>query len=284
MTGSGPILGLGGVAGDLWALQDNGNLYHSTGGAFALQDTFTGGVKALHVVGNTIVVVQYRSIQWCTANCTATSAFTGIDLISLQLDGEAACGKNATTFAVIVSDVNSMAQLYEWNGAGFTRTNQSLGVRYPRACWYDASGALNISGENKIIQYDQGAATPQVITTNATTFMGGFDLEGTSWTVGQNGAVARRTGSAWSPFTTSSTGTLWTVGGLRADEIFAFGYFQSSVGNGYKWNGTALVPTGDLLPNGGSMSLFRSMLITSPTELYVGGQNASGPVVVRGRR
>lgn len=284
VTGTGPILALSGVHNDVWAIQDNGNLYHSTGGAFALVTQFSGGVKGLHVVGNLIVVLQYRAIRWCSSNCTTPTAFDTIDLVSPGLDAEAACGKDASTIAVIVSDTSSMAQLYEWNGTTFMRTNQNLGVRYPRACWYDAAGGLNVAGEDKIINYANGAASPQVITTTGTTYFGGYDAAGTGWTAGQNGTVAKRVGSSWSKLTTTSTNTLYAVGGPRSDEIFMFGLFQSNVGNGYRWNGTSLVPTGELLPSSGSQSVFRHLLVTSPDELFVGGSNQAGPVIVRGSR
>jgi hypothetical protein len=286
VTGSGPIIAISGTATNLYALQDNGNLYHSTGGAFSLVTTFAGGVKDLHVEGSLIVVLRYRAILFCSNNCTSESAFTSIDLVALGLDAEAACGLDASHLAVVVSDTSSMGQIYEWNGTSFLRTNTNLGIRYPRHCWYEPSGAINIAGENKVVFWDQGAATPQTLipSGNAVTFFGGFTTTDSAWAAGQNGNVQRRMGSTWTALTTSTTNPMFTVGGPSANEIYAFGLFSSAYGNGFKWNGMTLAATGDILPNGGQQSVFQSILVTGPNEMYVGGQNTSGPVIARGRR
>ena len=132
--------------------------------------------------------------------------------------------------------------------------------------------------------YDGATATPQPVAGSQTYFFGGFDLEGTSWVVGEDAAVARRVNNLWTKLNTTGTNSLYAVGGLRPDEIFAFGYFATNAGNGYLWNGSALVPTGELLPNTGTGSVIRRLLVTSPGGLFVAGANSSGPLILRGRR
>jgi len=233
------------------------------------------------------VVVRYRAILFCTMGtaCTSESMFTSIDLVPLGLDGEAACARNASTLAVVVSDTGSMGQLYEWNGTTFTRTQTSLGVRYPRSCWYDTAGRLHVAGENKIVVYEQSAALPEtLVNSGSVTFSGGFSDQTASWAVGTSGNVHRRVGSAWAPLVTNTTNTMSAVGGPTPDEIYVFGFWGPAYGNGFKWNGSTLTGTGNLLPSATSQSSMRVIRVTGPNELYVGGGTPSGPLIFRGRR
>lgn len=285
-TSSSYIIAISGSATDLWAAQDTGYLFRSTGGAFGPPFPIQYGVKDLYASGGTVVIIQTRSIRTCTSACTSETAFADFDLLdgTFNLYGEAVCGNGPNDITAIVSDTGSMGQVFHWDGAAWTRTNANLGVQYPRACWFDAAGALNVVGRDVVVRSDMGATSTETLSTNLTGYYGGGEVGGTSWVVGPNHYVARRNDSTWTPFTLSTQSTLWAVGGLSANEVYAFGYFHSSVGNGFKWNGTTLTPTGNLLPNTGTQSSIRALHVTGPNELFVGGNNQAGPIIIRGRR
>ncbi len=287
-TSTSYIVGISGSATDLWAVQDTGFIFHSTGAGFNLVGPIQYGAKALYAVGGTVVIIQTRSIRTCTADCTTgETAFADFDLLagSYNLFGEAVCGREANDITAIVSDSNSMAQVFHWDGSTWTRTNPNLGIRYPRACWFDSTGGLNVAGEDGVVRSESGATTNQPLSSNFAIYYDGADFNGTSWVVGPNHYVARRTGSTWTQLPQTTMSSLYTVGGLSENEVYALGYFHSTVGNGFKWNGTALTPLGiNTLPNTGQQSAIRSMVVTAPNEIYLGGSNNSGPIIIRGRR
>lgn len=287
-TSSSYIIGLSGNATDLWAVQDTGYLFHSTGAGFSLVSPIQYGAKGLYAAGGTVVILQNRGFKTCTSNCINDAAFTEFSLVGLpgNLTGEAICGREGNDITAIVSDTNYMGQVFHWNGAAWSLTDSNLGVRYPRACWFDSAGGLNVVGQDQVVRSEQGANTPEPLSTTSTTYYGGREVAGTSWVVGQSHYVARKLSGAWTPFTVSgSTTTLYVVGGLSQNEVYAFGYYSSTVGSGFKWNGTTLSPMGpNGLPNTGLQSNIRAMLVTAPNELYVAGSNTSGPIIIRGRR
>ncbi|MFZ5439523.1 MAG: hypothetical protein ACOZQL_05925 [Myxococcota bacterium] len=290
------IVGLSGAANDLWAVQDyNSGVFHSTGGGFTRLFSLQDGAVGLYASGGTVVILQGRAIRTCTppAPCTQESDFARLDLLnsamSWNLFGEAVCGRGPTQIAAIVSNTQSLAELFEWNGTSWTRTNGNLGVANPSRCWYGDDGALYVSGEDGLVHYDQGAATPIVLTTDGTGFNGGMTVAGTSWVAGWKEHVARGTGTSFTPVTPlngSGMQVLYAAGGLRADEVFFFGYYVSSnaQGNGFRWDGATLRPVGDLLPGFGQGSTVRLLHVTGPNELYVAGGDGTRPLVARARR
>ncbi len=285
VTSSSYIIAISGTANDLWAAQDTGYVFHSAGGAFSLQFPIQYGVKDLYANGGTVVLVQGRSIRTCTANCTTDTAFADYSLISpYNLTAEAACGRGPNDITVIVSDTQNMAQVFQWNGTMWTRTNSNLGIAYPRACWFDEGGVLYVAGQDEVARSDSGATTIETLSNNLSTYYSGASVGGTQWVVGQGGYIGRRNGTTWTKVTGPSTSILWAVGGLSANELYAFGYWDSTAGNGVKWNGTTLSSAGNLLPGTGSQSTIRAMLVTGPNEIYAVGNNQSGPIIVRGRR
>jgi hypothetical protein len=167
----------------------------------------------------------------------------------------------------------------------WARTDTNLGIAYPRGCWFDSAGALYVIGQDAVIRSESGATTTDTLSTNLTGYYGGAEVGGTQWIVGPNHYVARQTAPrVWTKFPVTTSSTLWTVGGLSEAEVYAFGYWETTAGNGFKWNGTALTPVGNLLPGTGSQSMIRAMLVTGPNEIYVAGSNQSGPIIIRGRR
>jgi hypothetical protein len=288
---SSAIVGLGGVTGDVWALQESGALLRSQNGPFELKVAFTGGGKALFVSGGTVVVALNRALRVCTSGCIAESDFDSLSLLDsgrgYNLTSEALCGRGPSDVVAIVSDTGNQAQLFEWKGAGWTRVSSSLGVRYPRACWFDVSGVLYVVGEAKVVRFEQGAATPEPLPGQAlTVYPGGAHVEGNAYVVGPSHFIARRVAGTWEQVSlqTSSGTTLWAVGGLRADEVFAFGGYHSTARNGFRWNGTSWSVTGDLLPGFGPQSVAKVLHVTGPNEFYVGGGSSSAPLIARARR
>ncbi|HEY0881179.1 MAG TPA: hypothetical protein VGD87_06605, partial [Archangium sp.] len=282
---------LGGSSSDLWAIQDTGHLFRSTGGAFNWVFTMQYGAKALYAKNNTVVIVQTRSIRTCppTNNCTVEASYETFALLNsganLNLFGEAACGQAANDITVVVSDVNNMAGLIHWDGMTWTRTNANLGIRYPRACFYDSAGRLHVVGEDGIAIEEEGAITIEPITTNLTNFSGTTLSEGQYFAVGYNALWRKPMGGTWTQFPLPTTQTLHVAVGLLPNELYMLGYFNSTNGSGWKWNGTTFVAAGTtLLPSTGSQSLIRTSLVTSPTEFFLGGSNTAGPLIVRARR
>ncbi len=289
VTSTSYVVGLGGTATDLWAVQDTGSLFHSTGGAFNFLFSFSSGVKGIYAAGGTVVVIGSRSIRTCTANCTTAAAFATFQLLNSPLNynlyDESVCGRGPNDITVIVSDSTSSGQVFHWDGSTWTRTNATLGVDYPNGCWFDSAGVLYVAGQDAVVRSESGATTVDPLSSNFTGYNAGTDLAGTSWIVGPSSYMARRLGSTWTPLTSPTPTSLYTVAGLSQNEVYALGYFNSAIGNGYKWNGTALSPMGmTALPNTGMQSAIRSSLVTAPNELYLGGSNQAGPIILRGRR
>lgn len=290
-TSSTPILGLSGAANDVWALQESGALFRSTGGAFQLQTTFQYGGKSLYASGGTVALVQTRRLLTCTSGCTQATDYVPFELLdsgkNYNLFGEAICGRGPSDVVAIVTDTSNVAQLFRWNGSLWTRESTDLGMRYPRGCWFDGAGVLYVVGEGMVVRYDSGAATPETLPGQAyTVYYGGADLAGEQYVVGPSHYIARRGSGSWSQIAvnTSSPSTLWAVGGLSATEAFAFGYYHSTVGNGFVWNGTSWRSAGNLLPGFGQQSQARVLFVTGPGELYVGGASSTSPLIARGRR
>ena len=286
VTSSSYITSISGTPTDVWAAQDTGYVFHSTGGAFSLQFPIQYGVKELYANGGTVVIVQTRSIRTCTSSCTTETAYTDFSLLNgtFNLFGEAACGRGPNDITVIVSDTQNMAQVFHWDGTSWTRTNSNLGIAYPRACWFDEGGVLYVAGQDEVARSDSGATTIETLSNNLSTYYGGASIAGTQWVVGQSGYVGRRNGTTWTKVAGPSTSILWAIGGLAENEMYGFGYWDSSAGNGVKWNGSVLSAAGNLLPGTGSQSTIHTMLVTGPNEIYAAGNNQSGPIIVRGRR
>ncbi|MBL8916919.1 MAG: hypothetical protein JNM17_39815 [Archangium sp.] len=290
-TSTSYIIGLSGSTNDLWAIQDTGHLFHSTGGVFTWQFAFQYGAKDLYASGGTVVMIQTRSIRTCTSGCTQEADFQTLDLLNSGMNwnlfGEALCGRGPNQITAVVSDTQDRGQLFEWNGSMWTRTNSNLPIDSPRACWFDSNGGLYIAGEDAMVFYDQGAATAVPLSNNFTIYYGGAFVEGSTYVVGPSDYVARGTGSSIARISMPGAGQLFhAVGGLRGDEVFAVGYYTSTngVGNGLLWNGTQFRPLGDKFPGFGSGSTGRVVHVTTPNEIFIAGGDGAGPLIARGRR
>lgn len=289
-TSSSYIIGLSGEQGDLWAVQDTGHLFRSTGGAFVHQFSFDYGAHDVYAAGGMVVILQTRAILTCTSGCTQLSDFTRLDLlnsaINWNLFGETLCGQGTSRVVAIVVNTSNQAQLMEWNGTTWSRTANDLGVVHPRGCWFDAQDRLFVVGQDGVVIEDNGGFTPVSLSSNFTTYTSGVSFGDTNWVVGQQGYVASGMGTTFTKLVTGGGSILWAAGGLSADELYFFGYWSSTngIGNGFKWNGAQLQPVGNLLPGFGAQSTVRVIHRVSDTELYVAGTNGNGPAIARGRR
>ncbi len=289
VTSTSYVIGLSGEPGNLWALQDTGHLFRSTGGEFVRQFAFTGGAKAIYASGNTVVVLQTRRIRTCTSGCTQDSDFATLDLLNSGLNwnlfGGALCAQGPSHVIAAVSDTNDRTQLFEWNGTSWARTISNFGIDDPRACWFDVQGRLFISGEDAVAFEDNGAVTTIPLSANFSLYFGGANVNGTNWVTGQYGFVASGTGATLTALTTGG-GALYAAGGLRADEVFLLGAYNptNGVGSGYRWDGAQLRALGNSISPFGPQSAVRVIHPASATELYLAGTDGTGPVILRGRR
>lgn len=289
-TSSSYVIGLSGDVGNLWAVQDTGHLFRSTGGAFARQFSFSYGAVDLYASGNTVVILQTRTIRTCTSGCTQESDFATLDLLNSGMNwnlfGGALCGQGASHIVAAVSDVNDKTQLFEWNGTTWSRTNTNFGIDDPRSCWFDEQGRLFVSGEDAVAFDDGGAITVIPLSSNFSIYLGGTNVGGTNWVTGQYAYVASGSGATLTKMTNNGESLLHAAGGLRSDEVFLLGYYNSTnaVGAGFKWDGTQLRPVGNSIPQFGAQSTVRVIYPASANELYLAGTNGTGPTIVRGRR
>lgn len=289
-TSTSYVIGLSGDAGNLWAVQDTGHLFRSTGGAFVHQFSFPYGAHDVYASGTMVVILQTRAILTCSTDCTQLTNYAQFDLLNsganLNLFGETLCGQGTSRMVAVVSDTDNDAQVMEWNGNSWSRTASDIGVRYPRGCWFDDQNRLWVVGQDGVVFDDGGAFTPISLSTNFTTYTSGISFGSTNWVAGQYGYVGSGSGATITSLNTGGDNLLWASGGLSSDEIYFLGYWTGTngIGSGFKWNGTQLKPVGNLLPAFGSGSTVRVIHKVSDTELYVAGTNGSGPAIVRGRR
>ena len=285
---SGAIIGLGGTHNDVWALQDNGAVFHSTGAAFNKVLQF-GYSNAFYASGSTVAIVQNRTILTCTGDCEDGGAYSNLQLLDggWNYFGETVCGDGPNHVVVVATDTSNDAVLFDWNGSSWSHTN-SIGLSYPRSCWFDRNGGLYVSGEGGMVFLEQGASTPFSLGENGNYIYGGVTMDdSTTWAVGSYQFVARGSGTNFTQVPTSGASPSFrAAGGLQSDEVFLLGFYTTTnaIGSGYVWNGTQLKKVGDTLPNMRNGSMVYSILPTASNELFIGGSDGNGPTILRGRR
>ncbi len=282
------IIGLGGTHNDVWALQESGGVFHSTGAAFNKVGQF-GYSNAFYASGSTVAIVQTRTILTCTGGCDDAGAYTNLPLLDggWNYFGETVCGEGANHVVVVVTDTNSDAVLFDWDGSGWSHTN-AIGISYPQACWFDGNGGLYVAGEGGMVFLEGGASTQVPLGDNGSYIYGGVTMDdSTTWAVGSYQFVARGSATSFTQVPTSgASASFRAAGGLQSDEVFLLGYYTTTnaIGSGYVWNGTQLKKVGDTLPNMRSGSMVNAVLPAASNELFMGGSDGNGPVILRGRR
>lgn len=293
-TSSLAVVAISGDTNDVYAGQEFGDLFHSTGGGFAKLFRFSSGIRSIYASGGTVVVVSGGEIRTCKSNCTTEAAFATLSLNNSAMNwnffGKAACGDRADHVMVIVTDRTSAAagQVIEWNGSTWTRTNSNLGIANPTACWFDGQGNYFVSGDDKVVFVENGSSTPINFSTNNTSYRGGATIDGVTWVVGPNLFVAKGTGLAIAKVDTGHTvsQTLSSALAVTSDEVYLLGFFSSTngIGAGLKWNGAGFTTVGTSLPSFGQQSGVRVTHRTSAKEVFVVGADSDGPLIIRGRR
>lgn len=285
-TSSSGIVGMGGVAGDVWALQESGDLLHSSGGPFTALFKFSGGGRELYVQGSTVVVALWRALRVCTANCTSETAFSDFDLVSLGLDAFAVCGRGADIYA-ITEDTMYGGGLYQYS-TGQWMSVGALPIRYPRSCWVDDANVLWVTGGGGVVRYDGQSATYESLTQDTSlTFYGGASIGGETWAVGAGQRIGRRgTGGGWTvdEHPQSGTTTLNAIGGVP-DAVFAIGSVTQGTAVRYlEWDGGTWTEHQDALPGLPGFGAGNVVLPISDREIYLGGLNDTAPWIARGTR
>lgn len=286
MSSSG-IVGLGGVTGDVWALQESGALLRSTNGPFTRQFTFTGGGRDLYVNGSTVVVALWRALRVCTSGCSLETDFSDFNLVSLGLDAFAVCGRGTAIWA-ITEDTMYNGGLYQLVNGQWTSLG-ALPIRYPRHCWVDDADVLWVAGQNGVVRYDGQSSVFEEVTPPQTgvTFYGGASIGGTAWVVGGGQRIARRTGPAtWvvEEHPAGSSQTLLAIGG-PADAMLAIGGVQQSSRPRYLTSdGGTWTEVNTALPGLPGFGAGNVVFAPSNALLYIGGVNDTGPWIARGTR
>lgn len=293
-TSSLAVVALSGDANDVYAGQELGDFFHSTGGGFTKLFRFSTGIRSLYASGGTVVMVSGGDIRTCKTNCTTEAAFDTLSLNNPAMNwsffGKAACGEGPNHIVVIVTDRTSSAagQVFEWDGTAWARTNSNLGISNPTACWFDGSGNFYVSGDDRVVLVENGSSTPISFSTNNTNYRGGATIDGVTWVVGPNLFVAKGSGLSISPVSTGHTvsQTLGAVAAVTSDEVYLLGYYSSTnnLGPGLKWNGTSFTTLGNSLPGFGLQSGVRVTHRTSANEVFMAGADSDGPIIIRGRR
>ncbi|MBS1153652.1 MAG: hypothetical protein H6Q89_5350, partial [Myxococcaceae bacterium] len=291
----GSITGLSGHPGELWAVSDNGHVYRRTDGGFGEMLGWTSSWTDVYVAptGAVFIASNVRTLRWCLNNCTSPAAFDTFDIPNSSSDLDALCGSSATDVYAIANRDSSIAILWHWDGVSWTQLSNNLGLISPRDCYLRPDGVLFITGIRDVVRWEQGAATVETAGLDLSAL--GADATSQTWTgihglgdsmvtVGAKKRALTRNAatSTWSltanPINTSTNFN--AVGFAWPDEAYAASNSGAPkllhVSDGGPW-----VPTAVDLP---AITSVNEILVLTPDEVYFGGSDNNGPVIVRGRR
>jgi len=279
-----PILGVGGVSGALWALQQSGRLLRSSGGGLSEAFAFTGNGVGLVVQGMQVVVALARELRVCTAQCEREASYDSFDLSARGEFAEAVCASAMRSWAV-TSNAQNDARVYRRDGTQWTSLG-AVPLRYPAGCWEDATGALWIAGQGGVVRFDGtgsfiAVGGPQVLYWSGVSYGTETFVVGAAATIGRlvDGGVVDV-----SQHPPGATFALAAVGG-PSDAPFALGVVQGSTQPRYlRWDGSSWLGVSTSLPalvGSGSVNVVHT---TSPNEVYFAGANDVGAWMVRGTR
>lgn len=263
-----------GSAQDLWALRANGDLYHSTGGRFALIKSFGVSTVGVATIGTSVFVATARGALSCLSNCVSTPA----TWLSFQFSDSAlsrAICVHGTDVWLIAEGSGGATVRYQGASGIWNRVGPDV-VSYPSNCWSDGARFFIVGAEGVSVD-----GRFERIEGNLVQFFGGSTVAGETWAVGNDSRVAHRApNGTWTVERVPGTQRpMLTVGGPSPDTVWALGaaYQPGSSGaarSGSEWK--------DLprLPGFGEQSVVKAMVITGPNEFYlVGRDDQSGSIV-----
>lgn len=296
VTGNfGAIVGISGATGDLWAVSDNGHVYHRTDGGFAEMTGFAQSWTDIYVAPDGAVFIsgQGRTMRWCKSNCTSAAAFDTFDLTTNASMLHAVCGTSSSDVYAIAGRDSATGILWHYDGTAWTQLSNNLGLNSPRDCYMRPDGVLFISGTRNIVKWEGGAATVETagldlsaLGADSTTqvWQGLTGVGDVVFAVGdkRRGLVRDPLTSTWSinsnPVATFST--LNAAAFPWPDE----GYAAGSVGTNrllHVSDGGTWLPIAVDLP---AITTVYDIHVVNPNELYFGGGDNNGPLIVRGKR
>lgn len=280
------VVSMQGTRDDLWVLLSTGDLLHSTGGPLALAIHFAAPKRDFVKVGDLFVVVDTDHLSWCRgADCTMEANFQRLAVNRGNYSGAMLCARDGHIAAIIGGPGSP---IYDWNGSTFALLGD-LGANVAFinqvSCWFDAQGRLFVPSVGGVLIVDQGQSHVEAVGPSDRNYVGGADVEGIPWLLGEYGAVYRRDGSTWVPIQTSEpSGTFASVASFTSGERYLFGRdpFQGRA-LAVRVDGAQPVPLTALPDLGSHPGLFR-VLQTGPDEFFVAATSDRSLFVLRASR
>lgn len=282
------LVALQGTQGDLWALSSDGDLFHSTGGAFSVAVHFDTDKRDFARMGDLLVVADSKNLAWCRgAACTTDAAFTrqSIDAANGTSYGVMLCSDGDQVAAV---GGNTLNPVYLWNGNGFTSLGNvgvSMDFSGRPKCWFDSAGRLIIPQYGGLMIVENGSSRVENLAEPGRVFLGGGEYEGVSWALGEYGHVHRKDPSGWVTVSMPVLSASYRAfAGFPSGERYVFGKEESGVNAlAFRLDGPRIVPLSGFPSIGVHASFFRA-LVTANNEFFVVGTSDQGPFVLRATR
>lgn len=290
----GSITSISGRTGELWAATDNGHVFRRADAGFAEVPGFTGNWVDVYVAPDNAVFLASSgtTIRWCLSNCTSQAAFSSYTVVVASTDLDAVCGTSSSNVYAVANRDSSIGILFHWDGSSWTMVSNNLGLTVPRACWARPDGAVFIVGTRDVVMWDQGAAMVETASLDFSAF--GIDALSQLWSgvhglgdtvvaVGykRRALVRKGPGANWSIIANpvGASNTFNTVALAWPDELYAGGSVATKllhVSDGGIFNPAAVD-----LP---ALTYLNRIHVLTPDELYFGGRDNNGPVIVRAKR
>jgi hypothetical protein len=243
--------------------------------------TNTSGGVDVFASGSLVVVALARSVRTCTADCAlAAATWTTFPLPTANHDAHGLCGTSASDVWLTATNGQGDGELFHYDGMSWVFSG-AINLRLPSGCWFDGA-TLNVAGSTGVLRGGQF----ELVEGNGILFQDGASVGGQTWVVGADRRIAKRQANGtWQMVSGPATQAgLFTIGGPTTNELWALGTAFSDGISGSSWNGSSWrdVPP---WPGFGAQSTIRSMVVTSPTEVWFAGGNTNiGPAIVRAAR
>lgn len=297
-TSFGYIKGLSGLpGGELWAVSDNGHAYRRPVDAGFVEITgFTSGFSDVYVAPDKAVFMASTPhlMRTCLTNCTTYAAFTTYDLPGTNHRIYALCGSSSSNvYAVGERDLAGIGVLWHFDGTAWTLSSNSLGIDNARGCYLRPDGVLFVAGQKDIMRWEQGAGTIETAGLDLSAL--GTDATSPGWaSISGSGDVMVAVGAKRRSLVRNAATQTWSlasnpVGATNNFNAIAFAWPDEAYAAGSKgpqllWatdGGAVFTPTAVDPP---AISIIHRILALGPDELYFGGGDNAGPLIVRGKR